>query len=78
MRKKEQKCIVQGVGNGVVQNKNMTKQNKDLWHYLRECEHCEYVWEGIHCKHEKVQNPCPDCGKIPKPVKGKCYCVFDA
>lgn len=38
------------------------------WHYKRTCAHCGGVWFGLHCPHDGVQNPCPDCGVRPTPV----------
>lgn len=31
-------------------------------HYTRTCGSCGCVWGSNHCKHDVVQNPCPECG----------------
>jgi len=36
-------------------------------HYLRTCEYCGYQWDGLHCPHEDIQNPCPNCHRRPEP-----------
>lgn len=37
----------------------------ESWHYRRACKWCGTVWWGLHCPHDGVQNPCPDCGRTP-------------
>jgi hypothetical protein len=36
--------------------------DEESWHYRRTCGGCGYVWWGLHCPHDGVQNPCPSCG----------------
>ena len=50
---------------------------EESWHYKRTCVHCGYVWGGLHCPHESVQNPCVKCGKRPTMEYGECNCEFD-
>ena len=39
------------------------------WHYLRTCEYCGEIWQGLHCIHDGYQNPCPKCGKRPTVIE---------
>lgn len=32
------------------------------WHYTRTCRMCGLTWGTLHCEHDGIQNPCPDCG----------------
>lgn len=50
---------------------------EESWHYKRICEYCGFVWGGLHCIHDGVQNDCPKCGKKPTTKEGKCSCVLD-
>jgi hypothetical protein len=36
-------------------------------HFLRTCERCGCIWEGLHCPHDGYQNRCPDCNLRPTP-----------
>lgn len=44
---------------------------EESWHYLRECPTCGRRWWGLHCPHDGVQNPCPECGLYPATVPGE-------
>lgn len=35
---------------------------EETWHFTRTCRACGFVWGALHCPHDGVQNPCPDCG----------------
>ncbi len=37
-------------------------------HYKRQCLRCDHIWYGLHCPHDRYQNPCPGCGHLPVPV----------
>lgn len=37
---------------------------EESWHYSRSCDLCGYSWGSLHCRHDGVQNPCPQCGWI--------------
>ncbi len=53
----------------------------ELTHFLRTCAACGNQWDGLHCPHDGVQNPCPGCGVRPEvvaePAAG-CECEADA
>jgi hypothetical protein len=34
------------------------------WHYARTCGMCGFKWGSLHCAHDGVQHPCPQCGWI--------------
>lgn len=34
------------------------------WHFARTCGACGFKWGSLHCEHDGVQNPCPECGWI--------------
>ncbi len=34
-------------------------------HYTRTCDSCGYMWHGLHCPHDGIQNPCPRCRIAP-------------
>ena len=34
-------------------------------HFLRTCVFCGHHWWGLHCPHDGIQNPCPNCCKVP-------------
>lgn len=36
----------------------------DPWHFMRTCTQCDYIWHGLHCIHDGVQNACGKCGDI--------------
>lgn len=42
---------------------------EESFHYLRTCEHCGHKWYGLHCPHDRYQNPCPNCGVQPTPIE---------
>ena len=46
-------------------------EEEDDCYYDRTCEHCGHQWEGLHSPEDGYQNPCPDCGVRPTPVKEK-------
>jgi hypothetical protein len=52
---------------------------EESWHYKRTCAFCNHVWGGLHCIHDRYQNPCPNCGETPIPVEttAACDCKFD-
>ena len=50
---------------------------EESWHFKRTCDYCGHVWAGIHCPHDGIQNPCPNCGKTPITKEGECNCEFD-
>lgn len=35
--------------------------DEEPWHYTRTCPMCGCVWGSLHCEHDGIQNPCPDC-----------------
>ena len=37
-------------------------------HYERTCMFCGYTWLGLHCPHDRYQNPCPNCNKKPSTI----------
>ena len=39
---------------------------KEAWRYLRTCLVCGYQWGGLHCPHDRYQNPCPRCKTKPE------------
>lgn len=41
----------------------------ESFHFKRTCEHCNHTWYSLHCRHDGIQNPCPNCGVKPNPVK---------
>jgi hypothetical protein len=41
---------------------------EESWHFRRRCKHCGHVWYGLHCPHDRIQNPCPSCGTRPAPT----------
>jgi len=52
---------------------------EDYTHYNRTCTGCGHNWWGLHCPHDGYQNPCPNCGKLPKTIftfSGDCTCEF--
>lgn len=50
----------------------------DPWHFMRTCTQCGYIWHGLHCIHDRFQNPCGKCGETPKPVDDEgCTCEFN-
>ena len=49
----------------------------ELWHFKKTCKFCGYIWDGLHCPHDGVQNSCGECGKKPLVEKGECNCEFD-
>lgn len=40
------------------------------WHYRRTCPSCGVTWWALHCPHDGIQNPCPECGVTPTPERG--------
>jgi hypothetical protein len=38
-------------------------------HFRRTCKYCNQSWWGLHCPHDKIQNPCAHCGVIPDVVQ---------
>jgi hypothetical protein len=34
------------------------------WHFSRTCDLCGFLWGALHCEHDGIQNPCPECGWI--------------
>lgn len=38
---------------------------EDNWHFERTCPFCATTWLGLHCPHDRIQNPCPGCGRVP-------------
>jgi hypothetical protein len=34
---------------------------EESWHYTRTCPD-GHTWGALHCPHDGVQNPCPECG----------------
>ena len=37
-------------------------EDDESYHYRRTCEMCGEVWWSLHCVHDGIQNPCPQCG----------------
>ncbi len=37
---------------------------EESWHYARTCGMCGCTWGALHCSHDDIQNPCPECGWI--------------
>lgn len=35
---------------------------EESWHFKRTCGACGGVWWSLHCIHDGIQNPCPECG----------------
>jgi hypothetical protein len=46
-------------------------EGNEPWHYLRSCGACGHQWYGLHCPHDGYQNPCPECGTRPTPVRSE-------
>lgn len=44
--------------------------DEESFHYLRACLQCGHRWYALHCPHDRVQKPCPECGLVPKPKEG--------
>lgn len=42
--------------------------NENTTHYERVCLVCGHTWLGLHCPHDRYQNPCPGCGSKPRSV----------
>ena len=39
-----------------------TTDAEDSWHYRRTCGGCGFSdWWSLHCPHDGIQNPCPEC-----------------
>ena len=38
-------------------------EHGDPWHFRRVCPTCTKVWWSLHCVHDLIQRPCPDCGE---------------
>ena len=36
--------------------------DEESYHYLRTCDVCGNEWFTLHCIHDGIQNPCPQCG----------------
>lgn len=44
---------------------------EESWHFRRQCPGCQHVWYGLHCPHDGIQNPCPECGIVPVVLEDK-------
>lgn len=40
-------------------------EDEESYQYRRACDACGEVWWSNHCPHDRIQNPCPDCGWRP-------------
>lgn len=49
----------------------------ESWHFKRTCAKCGEVWAGLHCIHDRSQNPCPQCRFVPEVNEDECNCEFD-
>ncbi len=58
---------------------NLDSNDESLWHFKRTCKRCGTGWAGLHCPHDLIQNPCPECHLVPIPIEpDNCECAFDA
>ncbi len=50
--------------------------DESSFHFARACGACGFKWGSLHCEHDGVQNPCPECGWIDPGKKTPVQLLF--